>query len=194
MFWIFPILHVPLLLLGSTGVEESSSRVTSGKLQSAQFYLPVRSFVWHFNLTFDWKASKVGLRCIHCMTGWTGHVCRFLNEVQSHSSSNKMTVQNLATVFGPNILRAKAEDPQSIMGGDYLPHLLYKRCICMLLVSKWQSGSSLETPVQEETYSDTWMNTNYEFDFLKKSLSRNTGKFLFYYNCSVTSWYVWAFI
>lgn len=28
-----------------------------------------------------------------------------------------MSVQNLATVFGPNILRAKAEDPQSIMGG-----------------------------------------------------------------------------
>lgn len=44
-------------------------------------------------------------------------VCRFLNEVQSYSDSNKMSDQNLATVFGPNILRAKAEDPQSIMGG-----------------------------------------------------------------------------
>uniref|UniRef100_A0A3B5MNK4 Rho-GAP domain-containing protein n=1 Tax=Xiphophorus couchianus TaxID=32473 RepID=A0A3B5MNK4_9TELE len=42
----------------------------------------------------------------------------FLNEVQSCSSSNKMNVQNLATVFGPNILRAKAEDPQSIMGQE----------------------------------------------------------------------------
>lgn len=42
---------------------------------------------------------------------------RFLNEVQSYSSSNKMSVQNLATVFGPNIFRAKAEDPQSIVGG-----------------------------------------------------------------------------
>uniref|UniRef100_A0A3B4U165 Si:ch211-247j9.1 n=1 Tax=Seriola dumerili TaxID=41447 RepID=A0A3B4U165_SERDU len=40
----------------------------------------------------------------------------FLNEVQSYSGSNKMSDQNLATVFGPNILRAKAEDPQSIMG------------------------------------------------------------------------------
>ncbi|KAM6906989.1 rho GTPase-activating protein 24-like [Xenentodon cancila] len=47
-------------------------------------------------------------------------VCQFLNEVQSYSSSNKMSVQNLATVFGPNILRAKAEDPQSIMGGAAL--------------------------------------------------------------------------
>uniref|UniRef100_A0A3B3V2C9 Rho GTPase-activating protein 22-like n=1 Tax=Poecilia latipinna TaxID=48699 RepID=A0A3B3V2C9_9TELE len=45
-------------------------------------------------------------------------ICRFLNEVQSCSSSNKMNVQNLATVFGPNILRAKAEDPQSIMGQE----------------------------------------------------------------------------
>lgn len=28
-----------------------------------------------------------------------------------------MSVQTLAKVFGPNILRAKAEEPQSIMGG-----------------------------------------------------------------------------
>ncbi|XP_040006943.1 rho GTPase-activating protein 22-like [Xiphias gladius] len=44
-------------------------------------------------------------------------ICQFLHEVQSYSGSNKMSDQNLATVFGPNILRAKAEDPQSIMGG-----------------------------------------------------------------------------
>ncbi|XP_024858288.2 rho GTPase-activating protein 24 [Kryptolebias marmoratus] len=51
-------------------------------------------------------------------------ICQFLNEVQRYSSSNKMTVQNLATVFGPNILRAKAEDPQSIMGGAALVQVL----------------------------------------------------------------------
>ncbi|KAM4547344.1 rho GTPase-activating protein 24-like [Fundulus diaphanus] len=51
-------------------------------------------------------------------------ICQFLNEVQSCSSSNKMNVQNLATVFGPNILRAKAEDPQSIMGGTKLVQVL----------------------------------------------------------------------
>ncbi|KAJ8387872.1 hypothetical protein AAFF_G00149070 [Aldrovandia affinis] len=45
------------------------------------------------------------------------YICQFLNEVQAYSSSNKMTIQNLATVFGPNILRPKAEDPESIMGG-----------------------------------------------------------------------------
>uniref|UniRef100_A0A671LUZ4 Rho GTPase-activating protein 22-like n=1 Tax=Sinocyclocheilus anshuiensis TaxID=1608454 RepID=A0A671LUZ4_9TELE len=40
---------------------------------------------------------------------------RFLDEVQSHSNENKMGVQNLATVFGPNILRPKMEDPVAIM-------------------------------------------------------------------------------
>ncbi|XP_059208422.1 rho GTPase-activating protein 22 [Centropristis striata] len=51
-------------------------------------------------------------------------ICQFLNEVQSYSSSNKMSGQNLATVFGPNILRAKTEDPQSIMGGAALVQVL----------------------------------------------------------------------
>ncbi|KAI4873520.1 hypothetical protein NFI96_000322 [Prochilodus magdalenae] len=45
------------------------------------------------------------------------YICQFLNEVQSYSSTNKMSIQNLATVFGPNILRPKAEDPESIIGG-----------------------------------------------------------------------------
>lgn len=42
---------------------------------------------------------------------------RFLDEVQSHCNENKMSVQNLATVFGPNILRPKMEDPVAIMEG-----------------------------------------------------------------------------
>ncbi|XP_057676619.1 rho GTPase-activating protein 24 [Corythoichthys intestinalis] len=51
-------------------------------------------------------------------------ICQFLNEVQSHSKGNKMSCNNLATVFGPNILRAKTEDPQSIMGGAGLVQAL----------------------------------------------------------------------
>lgn len=43
---------------------------------------------------------------------------RFLDEVQSYSGVNKMSVQNLATVFGPNILRPKVEDPVAIMEGQ----------------------------------------------------------------------------
>uniref|UniRef100_A0A3Q3M7Q8 Rho GTPase-activating protein 24 n=1 Tax=Mastacembelus armatus TaxID=205130 RepID=A0A3Q3M7Q8_9TELE len=48
------------------------------------------------------------------------YICRFLDEVQSHSGVNKMSVQNLATVFGPNILRPKVEDPVTIMEGTVL--------------------------------------------------------------------------
>lgn len=45
---------------------------------------------------------------------------RFLDEVQSYSGVNKMSVQNLATVFGPNILRPKVEDPLTIMEGELI--------------------------------------------------------------------------
>nr|XP_033770604.1 rho GTPase-activating protein 24 isoform X2 [Geotrypetes seraphini] len=45
------------------------------------------------------------------------YICRFLDEVQSYSGINKMSVQNLATVFGPNILRPKVENPLTIMEG-----------------------------------------------------------------------------
>ncbi|XP_066520791.1 rho GTPase-activating protein 22 [Hoplias malabaricus] len=53
------------------------------------------------------------------------YICKFLDEVQSHSAENKMSVQNLATVFGPNILRPKMEDPVAIMEGTSLvQHLM----------------------------------------------------------------------
>ncbi|XP_030631120.1 rho GTPase-activating protein 22 [Chanos chanos] len=53
------------------------------------------------------------------------YICKFLDEVQSHSNENKMSVQNLATVFGPNILRPKMEDPVTIMEGTSLvQHLM----------------------------------------------------------------------
>ncbi|KAG9346119.1 hypothetical protein JZ751_007937 [Albula glossodonta] len=53
------------------------------------------------------------------------YICKFLDEVQSHSNENKMSVQNLATVFGPNILRPKMEDPVTIMEGtSMVQHLM----------------------------------------------------------------------
>ncbi|XP_043914847.1 rho GTPase-activating protein 24 isoform X2 [Protopterus annectens] len=53
------------------------------------------------------------------------YICRFLDEVQSYSEENKMSTQNLATVFGPNILRPKVEDPLTIMEGTVLvQHLM----------------------------------------------------------------------
>ncbi|XP_064000847.1 rho GTPase-activating protein 22 isoform X6 [Pogoniulus pusillus] len=53
------------------------------------------------------------------------YICKFLDEVQAHSSINKMSVQNLATVFGPNILRPRMEDPVTMMEGTSLvQHLM----------------------------------------------------------------------
>ncbi|CAK6961759.1 rho GTPase-activating protein 22 [Scomber scombrus] len=53
------------------------------------------------------------------------YICKFLDEVQSHCIENKMSVQNLATVFGPNILRPKIEDPVTIMEGtSMVQHLM----------------------------------------------------------------------
>ncbi|KAJ4940101.1 hypothetical protein JOQ06_026411 [Pogonophryne albipinna] len=53
------------------------------------------------------------------------YICKFLDEVQSHCGENKMGVQNLATVFGPNILRPKMEDPLTIMEGtSMVQHLM----------------------------------------------------------------------
>ncbi|XP_078095718.1 rho GTPase-activating protein 25 isoform X2 [Mustelus asterias] len=45
------------------------------------------------------------------------YICRFLHEVQQNASVNKMSVDNLATVIGVNLLRPKIEDPVAIMRG-----------------------------------------------------------------------------
>uniref|UniRef100_A0A8C0JDV3 Rho GTPase-activating protein 24 n=1 Tax=Chelonoidis abingdonii TaxID=106734 RepID=A0A8C0JDV3_CHEAB len=45
------------------------------------------------------------------------YICRFLHEIQLNSSVNKMSVDNLATVIGVNLIRPKIEDPSVIMRG-----------------------------------------------------------------------------
>ncbi|KAL2780550.1 rho GTPase-activating protein 24 isoform 4, partial [Daubentonia madagascariensis] len=79
------------------------------------------------------------------------YICRFLDEVQSYSGVNKMSVQNLATVFGPNILRPKVEDPLTIMEGTVVVQQLMSMMIskhdCLFpkdaeLQSKPQDGVS----------------------------------------------------
>ncbi|KAK1345763.1 hypothetical protein QTO34_008227 [Cnephaeus nilssonii] len=57
------------------------------------------------------------------------YICRFLDEVQSYSGVNKMSAQNLATVFGPNILRPKMEDPLTIMEGTVVVQQLMSMMI-----------------------------------------------------------------
>lgn len=74
------------------------------------------------------------------------YICRFLDEVQAHSDVNKMSVQNLATVFGPNILRPQVEDPVTIMEGTSLvQHLM------TVLIRK--HGQLFATPSFEEPAS-----------------------------------------
>uniref|UniRef100_A0A8C4T576 Si:ch211-247j9.1 n=1 Tax=Erpetoichthys calabaricus TaxID=27687 RepID=A0A8C4T576_ERPCA len=58
------------------------------------------------------------------------YICRFLNEVHSYSNVNKMDSQNLAAVFGTNILRPKGEDPEAITGGAALAQQLMALLIC----------------------------------------------------------------
>ncbi|NXK22619.1 RHG25 protein, partial [Arenaria interpres] len=45
------------------------------------------------------------------------YICRFLHEIQLNSRINKMSVDNLATVIGVNLIRPKIEDPAIIMRG-----------------------------------------------------------------------------
>ncbi|XP_066303592.1 rho GTPase-activating protein 24-like [Branchiostoma lanceolatum] len=42
-------------------------------------------------------------------------LCRFLFEVQLQAQLNRMTAENLATVFGPNIARSLSESPLTVM-------------------------------------------------------------------------------
>ncbi|CAL8248297.1 unnamed protein product [Merluccius merluccius] len=44
-----------------------------------------------------------------------GYICRFLFEVQLNSKVNKMSVENLATVMGINLLKPQIEDPITMM-------------------------------------------------------------------------------
>ncbi|XP_048208610.1 rho GTPase-activating protein 25 isoform X2 [Perognathus longimembris pacificus] len=45
------------------------------------------------------------------------YICRFLHEIQLNCAVNKMSVENLATVIGVNLIRSKIEDPAVIMRG-----------------------------------------------------------------------------
>ncbi|XP_060884505.1 rho GTPase-activating protein 22 isoform X2 [Labrus mixtus] len=77
------------------------------------------------------------------------YICKFLDEVQSHCHENKMGVQNLATVFGPNILRPKMEDPVTIMEGTSLvQHLM---TILIREHMRLYSGRDQEGPTLIET-------------------------------------------
>ncbi|XP_047233345.1 rho GTPase-activating protein 22 isoform X3 [Girardinichthys multiradiatus] len=77
------------------------------------------------------------------------YICKFLDQVQSHCNENKMSVQNLATVFGPNILRTKMEDPVTLMEGTSLvQHLM---TVLIREHHRLYSGRYQEGPVLPQT-------------------------------------------
>ncbi|XP_062867222.1 rho GTPase-activating protein 24 isoform X2 [Trichomycterus rosablanca] len=82
------------------------------------------------------------------------YICRFLDEVQSHSGVNKMSVQNLATVFGPNILRPKLEDPVAIMEGAVLVQQLMAYLIGQHAALFPQDEDSLGAPEPSNNNND----------------------------------------
>lgn len=58
------------------------------------------------------------------------YVVQFLTEVESHHASNKMTAQNLAIVFGPNLMWAKSQASLTSMG--------YVNACAQLLISNYE--------------------------------------------------------
>ncbi|XP_041079851.1 rho GTPase-activating protein 24-like [Polyodon spathula] len=72
------------------------------------------------------------------------YICRLLDEVQFYSHINKMSAPNLATVFGPNILRPKAENPETMIGGTALVQQLMSVLISehkMLFIRETSRGA-----------------------------------------------------
>ncbi|XP_030169370.1 rho GTPase-activating protein 24 isoform X1 [Lynx canadensis] len=83
------------------------------------------------------------------------YICRFLDEVQSYSGVNKMSVQNLATVFGPNILRPKVEDPLTIMEGTVVVQQLMS-----MMISKHDRLFPKDAELQSKPQDGTSNNNN----------------------------------
>ncbi|XP_018431699.1 PREDICTED: rho GTPase-activating protein 24 isoform X4 [Nanorana parkeri] len=83
------------------------------------------------------------------------YICRFLDEVQSYAGVNKMSVQNLATVFGPNILRPKVEDPMTIMEGTVIVQQLMA-----VMISEHETLFPKEADVQIDAGQELTNNNN----------------------------------
>lgn len=65
------------------------------------------------------ESIKLLVRLVGKLNKWNAnmfkYLMKFLHDVQLNSEHNKMTPNNLGTVFGPNILRPSSEDPMVMM-------------------------------------------------------------------------------
>lgn len=79
--------------------------------------------LWAFLKPWRKELALDGLKDILLVTShfllWDPY--RFLHEIQLNSAVNKMSVDNLATVIGVNLIRSKVEDPAVIMRGRIAP-------------------------------------------------------------------------
>uniref|UniRef100_A0A8C5S551 Rho GTPase activating protein 22 n=1 Tax=Laticauda laticaudata TaxID=8630 RepID=A0A8C5S551_LATLA len=103
-------------------------------------------------------------------------ICRFLDEVQSYASHNKMSIQNLATVFGPNILRPQVEDPVAQMEGTSLVQGLM--AILISEHAKIFDPSLIQDSVQPDAVLQcppSWVDWNLQSGQTENSLCSHAG-------------------
>jgi len=80
-----------------------------------EFYEPLMNVQRNADLSIDDRVQaikKIIVTLPPTNTALLKYLVRFLQEVEAYSHINKMTVSNLAIVFGPNIVRAKVETVQ----------------------------------------------------------------------------------
>eukprot|EP00051_Salpingoeca_urceolata_P015557 m.202136 g.202136 ORF g.202136 m.202136 type:complete len:513 (-) comp18435_c0_seq1:264-1802(-) len=75
-------------------------------------------------------------------------LCEFLFVVQQHAEQNKMTLQNLATVFAPSFFGPESTDPLELMEATALSHVL----TCALIEHHSNMFLTLPEPQEDSDY------------------------------------------
>ncbi|EDV21770.1 uncharacterized protein TRIADDRAFT_59823 [Trichoplax adhaerens] len=86
---------------------------------------------------------------------------KFLNDVQEYSSMNKMDIDNLSTVFGPNMLTVNFHDPEVLMKSTKMladiTKVLIRHYNDIFVISASKpdgSDQSRESTISEDIYQD----------------------------------------
>lgn len=98
-------------------------------------------------------------------------VCRFLAEVSTYSDTNKMTVENLAIVFAPIILRSNAASMDQMA---VLNELNTCKLIVKMLILDELSGVKIE-PKTENEYQKESAVTSDDIAYMMDSLSASSS-------------------
>ncbi|XP_046853723.1 rho GTPase-activating protein 24-like isoform X2 [Xenia sp. Carnegie-2017] len=113
------------------------------------------------------------------------YLCRFLNQVHENSKENKMTADNLALVFGPNILSPESEaDPHVLMESSTMITKLTKIFICkqhvlfkktkdeeeFLQRRREREGNLIDLSYMDSSGSPT-INSGFDFNMIQSTCS-----------------------